>query len=194
MGTNDYDDPRIERTRAVVLASAVEVISERGFSAASIEAISKHSGVARSTIYRHWPNRNDLLLDAIRTLLDRVEMLEPSDLRSDLVTIVTFLSASITTEPMGTIIASLIAEARHDVEVARLHERFVAQRLEAATEMIEAAIERGELPSSTVPASMATDIAASIFFRALVMRETPDPEWIESLVDRWIDTYRRAGT
>lgn len=194
MGANDQHDPRIERTRSVVLASAVEVIRERGFSAATIEAVSKHSGVARSTIYRHWSNRNDLLLDATRTLLGHVESLEPTDLRSDLVSIASFLSASLASEPMGTIVASLIAEARRDVEVARLHERFVAQRLEIATRMIKAAIERGELPPSTVAATMATDIAAPIFFKALAMRETPDREWIESLVDRWIDTYRSAGT
>lgn len=191
MATSTNDDPRIERTRTVVLASAVEVIGERGFSGASIDAISKRSGVARSTIYRHWPSREDLLLEAVRVLLGRSESFEPTELRTDLISIARFLSTSLATEPTGTIVASLIAEARRDKEVAKLHERFVKQRLEVATQMIQAAIERGDLPPGTVPASMATDLAAPIFFKALAMRETPEPEWIESLVDRWIAAYVR---
>lgn len=187
-------DPRIERTRAVVLAAAVEVISDLGFSGATIDAISRRSGVARSTIYRHWSTRSDLLLDAVRALLDRVDLLESTELRSDLISIATFLSKSLTTEPTGTIVASLIAEARRDEEVAQLHRRFVTQRLGTVARMIEAAIERGDLPPETVPASMATDLAAPIFFKALAMRETPEPEWIESLVDRWIAAYVRNPT
>ena len=194
MATSTNDDPRIERTRTVVLASTVEVICERGFSGASIDAISKRSGVARSTIYRHWPSREDLLLEAVRVLLGRSESFEPTELRKDLISIATFLSTSLATEPTGTIVASLIAEARRDQEVAKLHERFVKQRLEVATRMIEAAIERGDLPPGTVPASMATDLAAPIFFKALAMRETPEPDWIESLVDRWIAAYVRKTT
>ncbi|MFW2338413.1 MAG: TetR/AcrR family transcriptional regulator [Acidimicrobiia bacterium] len=189
MPPSTYDDPRIERTRTVVLAAAVDAISDLGFSGATIDAISRRSGVARSTIYRHWSTRSDLLLDAVRTLLDRVDLLESTELRSDLISIATFLSKSLTTEPTGTIVASLMAEARRDEEVAQLHQRFVTQRLETAARMIEAAIERGDLPPGTVPASMATDLAAPIFFKALAMRETPEPEWIESLVDRWIAAY-----
>lgn len=186
-------DPRIERTRAVVLASAVEVIAERGFAASSIEAISQQSGVARSTIYRHWSNRSDLLLDAIRTLLRPPERLTPSDLRSDLLSIATFLSESITAEPKGTVIASLIVEARRDEEIAHLHERFVEQRLAAVTGVIKSAVERSELPTSTDPTSVATDLAAPIFFKTLVLRETPDAAWIETLIDQWIAARYRSG-
>ncbi|MFC2153638.1 TetR/AcrR family transcriptional regulator, partial [Actinomycetota bacterium] len=58
-------DPRIERTRTVVMRTAIDIVAERGFQGASIDAIAQRSGVARSTIYRHWPDKSDLLLEAI---------------------------------------------------------------------------------------------------------------------------------
>jgi AcrR family transcriptional regulator len=191
--TNEID-PRIERTRSKVLAATIEVVGERGFSAASIEAIADQSGVARSTIYRHWPNRTGLLLEAVRDLLAQAVHVTLADLRSDLISILTALSASLTTEPIGTIVASLVFEARHDPEIAELRRQFVKQRFGLATEVITSAIARGELPESTDASAMVTDLGAPIFFRGLALGEPSDPAWIESLVDRWIDTYRDDRT
>ena len=190
MSGKQESDPRIERTRSKVLGAAIEVVGERGFSAASIEAIAEQSGVARSTIYRHWSNRTDLLLEAARARLGEVVQFTSSDLRSDLISIATSLSASLTTEPIGTIVASLVFEARRDPEIAELHRQFVAQRFALASEVIASAVERGELPESTDPSAMVVDLAAPIFFRGLALAAPTDPEWIESLVDRWIDAYR----
>ena len=50
-------DPRIERTRQVVLDAALALVAESGYGAVTIEAVAARSGVAKSTIYRHWPGR-----------------------------------------------------------------------------------------------------------------------------------------
>ena len=59
-------DPRIERTHRVVLDAAIEVIAEHGFAGTTIDAIASRSGVARSTIYRNWNGRTELMLEAVR--------------------------------------------------------------------------------------------------------------------------------
>ena len=114
MSASHEIDPRIERTRSKALAAAIQVVGERGFSAASIEAIADQSGVARSTIYRHWPDRTSLLLEAVRDLLGQAVHFTSTDLRSDLISIASALSASLATNPIGAIVASLIFEARSD--------------------------------------------------------------------------------
>ena len=58
-------DSRIARTRAAVLRSATDLLVEGGPSAVTIDAIVARSGVAKSTIYRHWESRDDILVAVI---------------------------------------------------------------------------------------------------------------------------------
>ena len=81
-------DPRIEQTRRIVLGAAVEVIAERGFGGATIDSIAQRCGVARSTIYRHWPDRMELLLEAVNARVGPVETFATGDLREDLVSLI----------------------------------------------------------------------------------------------------------
>ncbi len=62
------DDPRVRRTRAAVVDTAVSLLVEGGVGAVTIEAIVRRSGVARSTIYRHWPSRTDVVAAAFGAL------------------------------------------------------------------------------------------------------------------------------
>lgn len=59
----DTTDPRVARTRATVLGTAADLVVEQGPTALTVDAVVARSGVARSTIYRHWPTRDDLLVD-----------------------------------------------------------------------------------------------------------------------------------
>lgn len=59
----DTSDPRVARTRATVLGTATDIVVESGPTALTVDAVVARSGVARSTIYRHWPTRDDLLVD-----------------------------------------------------------------------------------------------------------------------------------
>ena len=62
-------DPRLERTRRAVLEAALDLLTEHGYGEVTIEAVAARSGVAKSTIYRHWPGgRTDLVRDAFHEL------------------------------------------------------------------------------------------------------------------------------
>ena len=61
-------DPRIERTREVVKRVALSELAAVGYGAFTIEAVARRSGVAKSTIYRHWPGKLTLIADALDTL------------------------------------------------------------------------------------------------------------------------------
>lgn len=179
-------DPRIERTKKVVLDAAVEVIGARGFSGATIDAISRSSGVARSTIYRHWPDRVDLLLEAFTSRIGTVGSLVTGDLRSDLLAIGSRLAELLTSEPIGSVVASLILESRHDAQLEELRRRFVEVRQAEVLTSLAAAVENGRLPAGIDAGGLASDIAAPIFFRALILRAPIDRVWIEAHVDRWL--------
>ena len=185
-------DPRIERTRRVVLDAAAELVGECGFGRASIEAISERSGVARSTIYRHWPERSELLVEAVGKRVGPVAAVDSGDLRTDLLQVFSHLGNLLSSEPTKSVAASFIAEAMRDPELAALHAKFTERRRAISATLIEKAISRGDLPKTTDPAAMADDLAAPVFFRALILHQPIDKTWIESHVDRWIEIYQSS--
>ena len=185
-------DPRIERTRRVVLDAAAELVGECGFGRASIEAISERSGVARSTIYRHWPERSELLVEAVGKRVGPVAAVDSGDLRTDLLQVFSHLGNLLSSEPTKCVAASFIAEAMRNPELAALHAKFTERRRAVSTTLIERAISRGDLPKTTDPAAMADDLAAPVFFRALILHQPIEKTWIESHVDRWIEIYRSS--
>ncbi len=183
-------DPRIERTRRVVLDAAAELVGECGFGRTSIEAISERSGVARSTIYRHWPERSDLLVEAVGKLVGPVTEVDSGDLRTDLLQFFTHLGNLLSSEPTKSVAASFIAEAIRDPELAALHAKVTEKRRATLITVIEREISRGDLPKTTDPSAMADDLAAPVFFRTLILHQPIETSWIESHVDRWIEIYQ----
>ena len=64
-GTNPAAGQRVARSRAAVLEAGVELLVEGGPNAVTVEAVVQRSGVAKTTIYRHWASREDLVVDVI---------------------------------------------------------------------------------------------------------------------------------
>ncbi|NKQ58134.1 TetR/AcrR family transcriptional regulator [Amycolatopsis sp. K13G38] len=71
-------DPRLDRSRAAILSAAVELLSEGGVQRVTIEAVTARSGVARSTLYRHFRNNTELLAAAFRELLPPLPEPDPA--------------------------------------------------------------------------------------------------------------------
>lgn len=182
-------DPRIERTRRVVLEAAAKLIGECGFRGASIEAISDRCGVARSTIYRHWPDRSELLVDSVRQRMGPPHAAPTGDLRADLIAVYRHLGHLISGRETGPMAAHFVAESTSDPEIAALHAKFMAARRAEISGLIVAAVDRGDLAADTDALQMTDDLTAAVFYRGLIRHEPIDDEWVEAHVDRWISHY-----
>ena len=145
--------------------------------------------MARSTIYRHWPDRNELLIQSIGKRVEMMVTTETGDLRADLISFYNHLGSMLNDESTRSVVASFMAEASRDPELAALNSKFTKARREASSSMIEKAVARGDLPPDTDSTQMAHDIAGGIFFRGLILRESTDETWIADHVDRWIALY-----
>ena len=189
MVTEQLLDPRIARTRSVVLAAAIELVSECGFGRATIEAIAEKSGVARSTIYRHWDSLPEILHDAMVETVAHHADVDTGTLRGDLVEIYTQLGEHLSSPVLGHIVVSMFAEARRDPKVADLLAGFSGNRKQRVVDAIGAAKQRGSLPTSVDAQTMAEDLGAPVFFRVLVKMQPVDAEFVEQHVGRWLDHY-----
>jgi AcrR family transcriptional regulator len=102
MTENDDDQPdrgeiddRVRRSKETVLATTYQLMSEGGIGGVSIDEVARRSGVAKTTIYRHWPSRSALLLDACSKLGSRAEPPDTGSLEGDLRALATRLAGQL---------------------------------------------------------------------------------------------------
>src|SRR6476619_8460525 len=117
-------DGRIARTHEAVLRSATELLVAGGPSAVTIDAIVAHSGVAKSTIYRHWESRDDVLVDVIETCAPTLVTPDPALGFEHAVRAVVDQAYTALNDPeWARVIPALLLLQAHQSEIADLEER-----------------------------------------------------------------------
>jgi len=178
--------PRSELARQAVLAAATELLLTRGLGAVSMDAVAARAGVSKATIYRWWPTKETLALDALYAQLSEPTA-EPPDtgtLRGDLSELLTGWIARVGDRPFGPVIGALITEAATDPAFGELYrERYVEPRRAQARAAIQRAIGRGEIaPDTDVEA--AVDLVYGPLYHRLLHGHAPlTQEFAASVVD-----------
>src|SRR5882757_2849770 len=167
--------PRSETARRAVLDAALQLCQSGGYQALTMKAIAETAGVGRQTVYRWWPAKQDVLLDALRDLrMRKAEHLDP-DTGDTLHDVRTLLSATftLTDRLTGNALIGLIAEAQHDPGLSqRLQATVIGPRRQALRETLARGVARGELTES-VPLDLAVDFAFGTMWYRLISRHAP---------------------
>ena len=145
--------PRSERAERAILAATIEVLLERGVHTMSMDDVAARAGVSKATIYRWWPSKELLALDALATewaTPKPAAQRDTGNLRGDLLARFRPWLRQLNEKPYGRVIAGLVAEAQTDPAFAALYrERFVQPRRDAIRPLLERAIDRGEIAADT---------------------------------------------
>lgn len=176
-------DPRVVRSRQVVLAAAQASIIEEGFGATTIDGIARRSGVARTTIYRHWESLSELLIEAVGSLDAPVEPPDTGSLRDDCLSVLGQLAHALRTACWGRILPAMIEAGSRDREVHRHQAQLVRRRRLPMIKVLERARDRGELSNDAPIALLAEELAGPVFYRHLISHELIDAAYLEVLVD-----------
>ena len=181
--------PRSARADDAILDAAMDVFCEVGYDGLSVEGVAGRAGVAKSTIYRRYPTKLDLVMAAIERAKDGlIRTPDSGSLREDLLGLARGYLAMLSSHSIGRAIPMmLVAKARSD-ELADAHAEFVWTRRAATHDMIRAGIERGELPTGTDPAMIADMLFGAIFTRVFVTGQPTDDAYLVALVDRILAT------
>src|SRR5208337_2680176 len=123
---NQELDERVRKSKEAVLATTHQLMSEAGLGGVSIDAVSKRSGVSKTTIYRHWPSRSALLLDACSTMGAPMETPDTGSLRGDVMVLATQLAEHLCTARWAAVLPSIVDAAERDSELAELQTRLQA--------------------------------------------------------------------
>jgi AcrR family transcriptional regulator len=179
----DGCDPRIARTRAVVLESTLDLLVERGYDGLAIEAVAEHAGVAKTTIYRHWPTKELLVSQAVACLKDPPEVPDSGDLRDDLRTLMRGLAAGLRRGRWSKVLPIVVDAAERHPELRRLHREFVRERQNPSRTVLSRAIERGELPRDADVELGVAMLAGPLFYRRLINQASLGPAFVDQVVD-----------
>ena len=185
-------DPRVARSKAAVLEAASDLLAETGFAGVSVEQIAARSGVAKTTIYRHWPSRGALLADVCRKPEEAPALRETGDLRADLVAVLGGLARALRGAPWARVLASLVDAAERDPELARVHRDVVRERQRPLRVILERGIERGELPETLDLDRAVALLVGPLFYRRFISHEPVSPALAAEIVDAVLPALSRG--
>src|SRR5690349_1279171 len=167
--------PRSEKARKAILDAAAELLLARGLSAVSMDAVAERAGVSKATIYRWWPTKETLALDALYTEWATVgpSPRDTGSLRGDLLALLRPWARLTSSRPYGRVIAALITEAQTDpVFATEYRQRVVEPRRDQARAVFRRAIERGEIPADT-KVEVALDLLYGPLYHRLLHGHAP---------------------
>lgn len=179
------EDPRIVATRNLALEAAQNILQEEGVLAVTHGAVSKATGISRSTLYRHWPRleamRNDAFLRAATS--PNFAPMTNGPLRADLAWMMGKLRTALNETPWGHVAPQVIAAAATDEQARAVIEGFMKDRIASLEDVFAAARERGELREG-LPVGQLIEMAIAVpYFRKLIAGMPLDQEWLDSHVD-----------
>jgi AcrR family transcriptional regulator len=166
-----------------VLRAAVDELGAVGYSAFSIESVAARAGVAKSTVYRHWPNSLAVITDALETFHQQLVPPPAGSPRAHLVALIGHVAEILADSPFAACIPALIEGARRDAAVAQFHFRYGADRRAELAAVIRAGINAGEVAAS-INVDLAVVLLLGPLFYQRLMAEMPfDPSRARELVD-----------
>jgi AcrR family transcriptional regulator len=172
--------PRSEDSRRAVLDATLALLGDRAFAALSIDGVAAASGVAKTTIYRWWANRQDLAVEAFfEATRDELAFPNTGSAREDFRQQIHQL-ADLLRSPKGQALSALIAAARHD-EVLReaIGQRWVAPRRVWGAQRMQKAVTAGECTEGLRVASALEVLYSPIYARMLFGMGVPTREEVE---------------
>lgn len=183
----ERENPRTTRVRQVILDGATDLLIQHGAREVTAPRIAQETGVARTTIYRHWPDQSRLLLDTIDTIVAPHAPTKVSDdLEADLTDTLTNLRTRMTRHPFRQIFAALLDHANRDRTFVVAQQRFINGVLQPITDVLTAAVDRGDLPSSLDTGQACAVLAGPLFHQHVMLRASIDDRLISKTIHQFL--------
>ena len=179
--------PRSEAAHEAILKAALRLVTRRGFRAVTVNEIAAEAGVGKMTLYRHWPNKSAVVMDALLALIgDETAFPDAGNalqsLRHQL-----DLQAAFFRSPRGNLIRSLVSEAQSDPELATaFRERWLMPRREGVQKTMRHAVSEGSLRDDFDIDTAIDQLYGSIYYRLLLGTGSLDENFIENTYQQFL--------
>jgi AcrR family transcriptional regulator len=175
---------RSEDSREAILRAATELVVAQGYGAVSIEEIARRAGVGKQTIYRWWPSKGDVLVEALVGKADsHIPLDDAGSWVGDLRRVLEDSIALLLTPPIGDLLRALMVESQRDPAFGvRFRAGFLDERRAALATLVERARRRGDLPAGLTPEFAADVVFGVLWYRLLVVEQPFDQRLADDLV------------
>jgi AcrR family transcriptional regulator len=186
MATDTRGRRRSERSHHAILAATQALLLERGYADLTIEGIAARAGVGKQTIYRWWPSRAALVLEAYLAGEEAVEPPpEGGSVRDEVRALLGWLIAVLAEPTGGPVVAGLVSDLQHDRDLAEGFRReVVPARRAAMLAALERARARGELRADADLELAVDALHGAVFYRLLLSGEPLDEAFVDRLADQ----------
>jgi AcrR family transcriptional regulator len=166
--------PRRRTTDEAITRAALDLLAERGFQAATIEAIALRAGVGRNTIYRRWRSKEELIADALREVTTHFDFSGPDDLHSLLRNWLREFSRTFSDPLLGRLLAGVLGELQRNPVLADVYaDRVVRPRRQALVDRLRQGQESGELRPDVDVEHVADVLVGPLLLRVLPLGLPP---------------------
>ncbi len=185
--------PRSAQAHKAIIDATLELLAEEGFQGLSIEAVAARAGVGKTTIYRRWPSKDELVMDAIREVQIDTPVVDTGNFRNDLTALLTTVYQGFIAYPypfLGKLLLKFISEYQTNPEIFQVAiTQLITPRFQRFIHMVEQAQAREEIRGDIDPALVMALVVGSLYFHWTVTGNlmptsfTYPVEWIEQMID-----------
>jgi TetR/AcrR family transcriptional regulator, regulator of autoinduction and epiphytic fitness len=176
-------DPRIERSRQLIVRAALQELGEAGYGAFTVESVAARAGVGKSTIYRHWPSKIALIADAFEAAHQHTAPpISGLTAREALERLLRHVAQVVTDPAFSAPIPALIEGAERDPQLREFRHRYSELRRQSLTSLISQGVADGEFHTPTDPELAAQTLLGPIFYQRLLTSEPFDPGRVGALI------------
>lgn len=178
--------PRSARSHNAIMDATLGLLMEIGYQRLTIEGVAARAKVGKTTIYRWWPSKCRLVMEAVGTRIAVPPLPVTGDSRVDLRMAIQAAFDGFESSPLGDIVTGLAVDLLHDPDAVADFQAMLRPRQEPVAALIASMVQRGDLPTD-VDAGLLHDIwAGTLFYRAL-LRRPHSPHVVDQLTDLLLD-------
>lgn len=176
--------PRDPHLDEVVLAATLQLLAEEGYAQLTVERIAARAGVGKASIYRRWPDKVSIVLEAVSRNSERPSAPDTGSLRGDALAYLRTLVRYRTLHSDA--ISAISSEALCNAQLRDAFRAGMAEPIMAGmSTILRRAIERGEIPAETDVALLSSVPPALLKVQRLLAGRHPDDEFVERIVDQF---------
>ena len=161
---------RSRRAESAILEATIALLGEVGFSGLTIDGIAARAGVGKATIYRHWPSKAEVAVEAFKAFIPPLEDPDTGSFADDIRAVLLQIVDGLSNSPLAGILPSMVEAAERDPELERLFKEFGAVRRTVLRGVLARAAARGELRDGIDPDVAIDVLVGPIFTRRLITR------------------------